>query len=275
MPTGQLVPGLPPNIAQILGHDPGGTTAVTGRGAVSPWEIAGLVVAGLVVLALITPWCARRCVRRLRWGRGRRLRATRPVVIGADGTAGTSGTTGTARAGGATGTAVAVRPELAAQAGLSAREARVRARDIAWAHAAWQELRDDLMDHGAGYLPSESPRAVATRAGEGLVLTGTARAALGRIAMAEERARYAPAPADGSGLRADSVAVRRAIAAAVPRVTRWRARLLPASVLGPVLATVAAAANPYRGRIGMEGGRSADSRRLGLERFGKFRRTRS
>ena len=53
-------------------------------------------------------------------------------------------------------------------AGLSAREARVRARDIAWAHAAWEELRDDLMDYGAGYLPSESPRAVATRAGEGL-----------------------------------------------------------------------------------------------------------
>jgi hypothetical protein len=162
---------------------------------------------------------------------------------------------------------VAVRAERAALSGLSAREARVRARDIAWAHAAWQELRDDLMDYGAGYLPSESPRAVATRTGEGLVLTGTARAALGRIAMAEERARYAPAPADGSGLRADSVTVRRGIATAVPRATRWRARLLPASVLGPVLATIASAANPYRGRIGVEG-----RGRRGLERFGRFRR---
>ncbi len=266
-PTGHASGALiPPNLHDQPGFPGiGVTTGVSGRDAVGPWEIAGLTVAGLVVLALVAPWCARRCVRRLRWRRGRRLRATRATITGADGTSRIAGTSG---AGGAIGTAVAVRPELAALSGLSAREARVRARDIAWAHAAWQELRDDLMDYGAGYLPSESPRAVATRAGEGLVLTGTARAALGRIAMAEERARYAPAPADGSGLRADSVAVRRAIAAAVPRGTRWRARLLPASVLGPVLATVASAANPYRGRIGMEGGR-----RLGLERFGKFRRT--
>jgi transglutaminase-like putative cysteine protease len=261
----------PPNVALNQGF-PGinGTATGASRHAESPWEIAGLVAAGLLALALIAPWCARLVVRRLRWRRGRRPRATGPVVIGADGTAGTAGTSGTNGAfgaGGGGGTAVAVRPELAALAGLSAREARVRARDIAWAHAAWEELRDDLMDYGAGYLPSESPRAVATRAGEGLALTGTARVALGRIAMAEERARYAPAPADGSGLRADSVAVRRAIAAAVPRGTRWRARLLPSSVLGPVLAMAASAANPYRGRIGTEG-----SRQLGLERFGKFRR---
>ncbi len=262
------IQGLPPNIQQLLGNEGlGGTSAVAGRGTVSPWEVVGLVTAGLVVLALTAPWCARLIVRRRRWRRGRRWPAARPAVIGADGTAGTSAATGTSGTGGAIGTALAVRPERAALSGLSAREARVRARDIAWAHAAWLELRDDLTDYGAGYLPSESPRAVATRAGDGLVLTGTAREALGRIAMAEERARYAPAPADGSGLRADSVAVRRAIAAAVPRGTRWRARLLPSSVLGPVLAAVASAANPYRGRIGAEG-----SRRLGLDRLGRFRR---
>jgi transglutaminase-like putative cysteine protease len=256
-----LVSGLPPNIAQILGHEPGGTTAVAGGDTLSPWEIFGLVVAGLAVLALIAPWCARLAVRRLRWRRGRHLRPARPVVIGTDRTSGINGASGT---GGAIGTAVALRPQVSV---LSAREIRIRARDIAWAHAAWQELRDDLMDYGAGYLPSESPRAVAARAGEGLGLTGTARVALGRIAMAEERARYAPGPADGSGLRADSVAVRRAIAAAVPRRTRWRARLLPSSVLGPVLVMMASAANPYRGRIGTEGGHG-----LGLERLGRFRR---
>jgi hypothetical protein len=63
------------------------------------------------------------------------------------------------------------------------------------------------------------------------------------------------------------VAVRRAIAAAVPRGARWRARLLPSSVLGPVLATVASAANPYQGRI-----RLGDSRHLRLGRLGRFRR---
>ncbi len=203
---GAVSRALPPNLRQLLGNQGlGGTTASPGRDTVSPWEIFGLVVAGLAVLALIAPWCLRLVVRRLRWRRGGRT--------------------------------------------------RIRARDIAWAHAAWQELRDDLVDYGAGYQPSESPRAAAARAGAELVLTGTARAALGRIAMAEERARYAPAPADGSGLRADSVTVRRAIAAAVPRGVRWRARLLPASVLRPVLATVASAANPYRGRSGTEGGR--------------------
>jgi hypothetical protein len=262
------IPGLPPNILQqLLGNNGlGGTPAVTGRGAVSPWEIVGLVAAGLVVLALIAPWCARLIVRRRRWHRGGRRPATRPAVTGADAAAGTAEASGAAGTGG-TGTAVAVRPERAALAALSAREARVQASDIAWAHAAWLELRDDLRDYGAGYLPSESPRSVATRAGDGLVLAGAAREALGRIAMAEERARYAPAPADGSGLRADSVVVRRAIAAAVPRGARWRARLLPSSVLGPVLATVASAANPYRGRNGVEG-----SERLGLNRVGQLRR---
>jgi hypothetical protein len=211
--TGGTARPISPNIRPPFGTPGTGIAVAPGR-TLSPWEIFGLVVAGLVAIALIAPWCARLVVRRLRWRRWRRQRAM----------------------------------------------------DIAWAHAAWQELRDDLMDYGAGYLPSESPRAVATRAGEGLVLTGSARAALGRIAMAEERARYAPAPADGSGLRSDSVAVRRAIAAAVPRGIRWRARLLPSSVIGPVLATVATAANPYSGRSGTEG-----SRRLG-QRFGKLRR---
>jgi transglutaminase-like putative cysteine protease len=260
--TSTIIPsGLPPNVALILGdRGLGGGTGGAGGGTLSPWEIFGLVVAGLVAVALTAPWCARLVVRRLRWRRGRHPRAPRPAVAGADGTPRIAGASGT---GGPLGTAVAVRPQVTV---LPARETRIRARDIAWAHAAWQELRDDLLDYGAGYLPSESPRAVATRAGDGLALTGSARAALGRVAMAEERARYAPAPVDGSGLRADSVAVRRGIAAAVPRRTRWRARLLPASVVGPVLATVASAANPYRGRIGMEGSR------LGLERLGKFRR---
>jgi transglutaminase-like putative cysteine protease/uncharacterized membrane protein YgcG len=176
-----------------------------GRGSVSPWEIAGLVAAGLIVILTVAPWCARGLIRRRRWRRS-------------------------VTAGRATG-----------------RADRVRARDVAWAHAAWEELRDDLTDYGAPSLPSESPRAVAARAGAGLRLAEPARAALVRIAMAEERARYAPAPTSGSGLRADSAAVRRAIAAAVPREARWRARLFPASVVTPALNAVASTADLYRG----------------------------
>ena len=208
-PTGTLSGRLPVNSRSLqLDQGYGGQGgAAGGAGGVSPWEVFGLVVAGLIVIALIAPWCARRVIRRRRW-------RSRPAP-------------GTARAG------------------------RARARDVAWAHAAWNELRDDLTDYGASTLPSESPRAVAARAGRGLRLADPAQAALGRIALAEERARYAPGPADGSGLRADSAVVRRAIAAAVPPRARWRARLLPASVLGPALAMTASVADRYRrSRVG-------------------------
>jgi len=199
--------GIPENLRNLFAeHGGGGSAPVTAKGdTISPWEIFGLVVAGLIVVAAIAPWCARRVVRRRRW---RRLASHR------------------------------ARGATAAD--------RVQARDVAWAHAAWEELRDDLTDYGASTLPSESPRAVAARAGTGLSLADPARAALGRIVIAEERARYAPAPTDGSGLRADSAAVRRAIDAAVPRGARWRARLLPASVLGPALGAIASAADLYR-----------------------------
>jgi hypothetical protein len=180
--------------------------------------IFGLTVAGLAALALIAPPCGRLAVRRRRW----RHRAA----------------------------GVASRPEVTVPAGRAGGiEGRIRARDLAWAHAAWQELRDDLIDYGAGCPPSETPRTVATRAGSELSLGEPARAALGRIAMAEERARYAARPTDGSGLRADSTAVRRAIAAAVPRGDRWRARLLPASVVGPAMSALTTATDVL-GRFG-------------------------
>jgi hypothetical protein len=161
--------------------------------------VFGLVLAGLLVLALVAPWAARLAIRRRRWHRRRRLD----------------------------------QPDQA---------------DVEWAHAAWRELRDDLADYGAGCLPSESPRAVAARTGAELALAEPALAALGRIAMAEERARYAARPTDGSELRHDSVAVRRAIAVAVPTPTRWRGRLLPASVIGPALDATAQAADIF-GRL--------------------------
>jgi transglutaminase-like putative cysteine protease len=177
----------------------GGTVPLTKARGVNPWEVFGLVLAGLLVLALVAPWAARLAIRRRRWHRRRRLD----------------------------------QPDQA---------------DIEWAHAAWRELRDDLADYGAGCLPSESPRAVAARTGAELALAEPAVAALGRIAMAEERARYAARPTDGSELRHDSVTVRRAIAVAVPAPSRWRGRLLPASVIGPALNATAQAADIF-GRL--------------------------
>jgi transglutaminase-like putative cysteine protease len=221
--TGGARAQLPPNLRQLLGNDDLANPDITPPpGGISPWAVFGLVVAGLAVLAAIAPWCTRRLVRRRRWHRGRPVRPQsrhdkqQADLLGAG----------------------------------QQRADRVQASDVAWAHAAWQELRDDLLDYGAGYLPSESPRAAAARAGDQLSLAGSARAALGRIAMAEERARYAPAPADGSGLRADSAAVRQAIAAAVPRGARWRARLAPSSVVGPALNGLAATADLLPGGAG-------------------------
>ncbi|HET6189211.1 MAG TPA: transglutaminase domain-containing protein, partial [Trebonia sp.] len=123
--------------------------------------------------------------------------------------------------------------------------------DDARAHAAWRELRDDLVDYRVGYLPSQSPRTVAARTASTLELAPPAAGALGRIAMAEERARYAARADSGAGLRADSAAVRRAVAAAVPRWTRWRARLLPTSVLSPALTAVLQATDIF-GRLNPE-----------------------
>jgi transglutaminase-like putative cysteine protease len=102
------------------------------------------------------------------------------------------------------------------------------------ARAAWSELTDDLTDLGLGARPSESPRTVADRVGADQQLPEQARAALRRVAAAEERARYATEPAPGAGLRSDVTLVRRALAQRASGRTRWRARLMPASMTEPV-----------------------------------------
>jgi transglutaminase-like putative cysteine protease len=107
--------------------------------------------------------------------------------------------------------------------------------DAGRAHAAWRELSSDLVDHGLAGAMSESPRALARRiAGPG-DLDESARAAVHRIAAAEERARYARTPASADALKSDVQAVRKAIAHDATAGQRWRARLMPASILGPVL----------------------------------------
>ena len=108
--------------------------------------------------------------------------------------------------------------------------------DAGQAHAAWQELRDSLTDFGLGLRPSESPRAAAARIGAGTTLHRDAAAALRRIALAEERARYAPVPWPAADLAADVATVHRALARRASRRARWRARLMPASVLIPAAA---------------------------------------
>ena len=106
--------------------------------------------------------------------------------------------------------------------------------DAGLAAAAWKELCADLDDYGMNCRPSESPRALARRVSVVSEMDDQARQAMGRIANVVERARYAPVPAAAGAIRSDVAAVRRALARASTRGTRWRAILLPASTLQPL-----------------------------------------
>ncbi|KOX07281.1 transglutaminaseTgpA domain-containing protein [Nocardiopsis sp. NRRL B-16309] len=98
---------------------------------------------------------------------------------------------------------------------------------VAGAHTAWRELRDTWLDLGGVWDLAESPRATAERlAGH----DARTRAALWRLALAEESARYAPAPADGTGLREDLLTARAGLMSAASRGARLRAVLLPRSL---------------------------------------------
>ena len=110
--------------------------------------------------------------------------------------------------------------------------------DAGHAHAAWLEFRDDLADHRIACRASESPRALARRVGTSLGFAPAEREAVERIALAEERARYAPAPVPSAPLRGDVTTVRRAVARACRPPARYAAVLLPASVLAPARAAV-------------------------------------
>jgi transglutaminase-like putative cysteine protease len=103
--------------------------------------------------------------------------------------------------------------------------------DAGRAHAAWAEVLDDLTDLGVGHGPGETSRAVAARVGDQQRLSAAGRQALDRLAVAEERARYARQAGSAATLAADVVTLRGAVAASVTRTARGRARLVPPSAI--------------------------------------------
>jgi hypothetical protein len=107
--------------------------------------------------------------------------------------------------------------------------------DQALARAAWQEICADLADLGLTYRASETPRALAARLSADTDMDDRAQAAMRRIATVVERTRYAPESPSATGIRADVRQVRRALAASVNFPARLRARLIPASTIGPIL----------------------------------------
>ncbi|WP_116245147.1 DUF3488 and transglutaminase-like domain-containing protein [Nocardiopsis sp. FIRDI 009] len=98
------------------------------------------------------------------------------------------------------------------------------------AHAAWRELRDTCVDLGVTWDLTESPRATAARLAARGPLPEEARAALWRLALGEESARYAPEPAVVREPREDLRAARAGLVAASGRGDRFRAVLLPRSL---------------------------------------------
>jgi transglutaminase-like putative cysteine protease len=106
----------------------------------------------------------------------------------------------------------------------------IRAADDAGrAHAAWREFHDDLTDYGITCPASEPPRTLAARVTTGL--DEPASQAIRRLALAEERARYAASPSGSGTLRQDGATARRALAATAGSSARWRARIFPASLI--------------------------------------------
>jgi transglutaminase-like putative cysteine protease len=101
--------------------------------------------------------------------------------------------------------------------------------DTSRAHAAWREFHDDLTDYGISCPASEPPRTLAARVTIGL--TDPASQAIRRLALAEERARYAASPSESRTLRQDGATARRALAASAGSSARWRARIFPASLM--------------------------------------------
>lgn len=121
---------------------------------------------------------------------------------------------------------------------------------VAAAHAAWDEVLDTLTDLRSPVDDADTPRTAAARVGRTLHLETGVRAALGRLATAEERARYAPAAVPGEGLPEAVRTVNRGLLASVDRGARLRARLLPASVLGSASLATGVAAERMSSALG-------------------------
>lgn len=126
---------------------------------------------------------------------------------------------------------------------------RSAADDTALARAAWQEVCADLDDFGLMRRLSESPRAMARRISVDTNIDESGRQAIGRIAIVVERCQYSPTPAPADRIRADVAEVRRSLAHGAGIMWRLRARLVPASVIGPATTKVSRAVGQRTGWV--------------------------
>jgi transglutaminase-like putative cysteine protease len=101
--------------------------------------------------------------------------------------------------------------------------------------SAWGQVCDDAVDVGHVWRPADSPRAAAAHLAQERSLSGEAQAALERLAVGAERARYArpgsTGETAGTQLHDDARAVRTGLLETAGRGQRWAARLAPPSTL--------------------------------------------
>lgn len=101
--------------------------------------------------------------------------------------------------------------------------------EVEQAEVAWAELRDSVRDLRLPWPVRETPRGTVRALGR-LLQDDEALTALGRLALAVERARFSRRPVDGGELRDDVTCVRTALRVRQPQGERLRAVLLPASL---------------------------------------------
>lgn len=226
--------GQPTASPTVVGQPGGGSGGESATGlAISPWLIAGVALAALIVALMFVPAWRRRSLRRQR-----RALSGDLAVLDADHRLTPARAAGPPRD-----------VPLTDPAAIDAAR-----RD---AHAAWDELRDTMIDFQVEVNDAETPRATIDRlntlltdgaplvapAPEGdVVATGVPRQRAPRhaaplrdqtmlLSRAEERARYARRPLHPYGLDGAVGAVRDALAARATRWQRLSARVLPRSVL--------------------------------------------
>ena len=128
---------------------------------------------------------------------------------------------------------VAVLALLPAAARSAVRRRRLAGKDsdAAVAESAWRELRDIMLDLRLPWTGSLTPRARERTLAPYLNGDASSAAALRRLALSVERARYARSALPGANPVDDLRAVMAAVTRGVDRNVRIRARLLPASLI--------------------------------------------
>jgi transglutaminase-like putative cysteine protease len=108
------------------------------------------------------------------------------------------------------------------------------------AHACWSELLATLADLGIPSVPAESPRGTASRLARQRSLDQVATSGLSIIALAEERARYAPEAGVDADLPTALRAARTGLLAGVSRWRRYWIAFAPRSIVLSVMASLSA-----------------------------------